>query len=388
VIGEDINGIVTSWNNGAERVFGYSKGEVMGQSISLLSSKGSISDPIDLLPKVLEGGFIKDFETSLLKKDGGAISVSLSISPVHDEKGRIVGLSTIAIDNTVHKIMGEDLKDSEDLLLTYLNNSPEGIFIVDEKGNYQDVNKKACSMLKYGREELLGLNLRDILDKSVLKEGVKGFQQLIAEGAVNLETVVIRKDGERLPIFLNAVGLPNHKYMAFCTDITDRKRIEEAWVQANKKLTLLSNITRHDINNQITVLLGNLELLEKKHTENSLNPFLIRARTAAERISASIKFTKTYEDIGVHAPVWRDVRKLVDASSYDIVPGHIKVVNDIQEGIEVLADPLILNVFVNLIDNAVRHGGNITTIRFYFDHKRRESIRSCVKMTVPGSKWK
>jgi len=147
-------------------------------------------------------------------------------------------------------------------------------------------------------------------------------------------------------------------------DITDRKRAEEALREANKKLSLLSGITRHDINNQLLVLNGFLSLLHKKVPDPTLDDFFTRIMMASDRISAMIRFTRTYECIGVNVPVWQVVRDLVDAAAKDVTPGRISLKNDLPAGEEIFADPLIIKVFYNLIDNAVRYGGKITTIRF------------------------
>ncbi|MEI7434730.1 MAG: PAS domain S-box protein, partial [Methanomicrobiales archaeon] len=147
-------------------------------------------------------------------------------------------------------------------------------------------------------------------------------------------------------------------------DITDKKLAEEALREANKKLSLLSGITRHDINNQLLVLNGFLSLLHKKVPDPTLDDFFTRIMMASDRISAMIRFTRTYECIGVNVPVWQVVRDLVDAAAKDVTPGRISLKNDLPAGEEIFADPLIIKVFYNLIDNAVRYGGKITTIRF------------------------
>jgi signal transduction histidine kinase len=77
-----------------------------------------------------------------------------------------------------------------------------------------------------------------------------------------------------------------------------------------------------------------------------------------------IQFTKEYESIGVTAPAWQECRTLVDTAAKQAQLGNVRVRNDLPEGMEVLADPLVVKVFYNLIDNAVRYGGKITTIRF------------------------
>ena len=148
------------------------------------------------------------------------------------------------------------------------------------------------------------------------------------------------------------------------SNITERKQAEEALHTANKKLTLLSSITRHDISNQLTALRGYLALLEQKQPDPTLNEYFQKVSTAAKRISAMIQFTKEYEAIGVHAPTWQDTRTLVDTAAKQALLGKVTVKNDLPAGAEVFADPLITKVYYTLMDNAARYGGKITTIRF------------------------
>jgi signal transduction histidine kinase len=85
---------------------------------------------------------------------------------------------------------------------------------------------------------------------------------------------------------------------------------------------------------------------------------------AAERIQAMIQFTKEYENVGVRDPVWQDVRKVVEREARHLVQPPIKLENEIPPGMEMYADPLIAKVFHNLMENATRHGGKITTLSF------------------------
>jgi len=150
-------------------------------------------------------------------------------------------------------------------------------------------------------------------------------------------------------------------------DITERKRTEDALKEANRKLNLLSSITRNDIKNQLMILEGSLTLLEMKHFKHAFDEHLRKAEAAAKRISTMIRFTKEYQDIGVNAPIWQDVQALVDQCTKEVHLGQIKVVNGVPAGTEVFADPLIVNVFHNLVHNAVRHGGKITIIHFFIE---------------------
>jgi len=153
------------------------------------------------------------------------------------------------------------------------------------------------------------------------------------------------------------------------------KDLNVALDQANRKLRLLTQITRHDINNQLTLLRGYLRIAEKKHTAH--NEYFHKIVAAAERIALMIRFTREYEKIGVKAPCWQDCHTLVETAAAEAPTGQIRVINDIPEGRAVFADPLIEKVFFNLIDNAVRYGGKITSIRFSVEDHEGDTVIVC-----------
>ena len=189
-----------------------------------------------------------------------------------------------------------------------------------------------------------------------------------------------------------SVYSPHKEYfVAIFDDITEHRLLEEemkfheeelrkfssALATANKKLTLLSSITRHDINNQLTVLMGYLELMEMEELDPTFITYFKNITDATERLLAMIQFTKTYESIGVNAPVWQNTRTFVDAAVKDVALGHIRVVNDIPADMTMFADQLIVKVFYNLMDNAVRYGRKITTIRFSAEKNNGDFVIVC-----------
>ena len=191
------------------------------------------------------------------------------------------------------------------------------------------------------------------------------------------ELLLVKKNGDLLPVILNAVNMPDGKYLGFCTDITERKHAEVAFRMANKKLNLLSGITRHDINNQLLVLNGFLKLLQKKATDPAYEDFFTRIMKASSQISSMIQFTKEYEQIGVNAPAWQGCHTLIETAAMEIQLGEISVVNDFPSGSEVFADPMIVKVFYNLMDNAVRYGEKITTIGFSVEESGDDHLIIC-----------
>jgi signal transduction histidine kinase len=172
-------------------------------------------------------------------------------------------------------------------------------------------------------------------------------------------------------------------------DITDKKELEMEYHEqelmkfstslatANKKLTLLSSISWHDINNQLTILRGYLELLEDTPLVPSQIEYFQKISTAAQRITSMIRFMKEYEAIGVHAPVWQDTRTLLATVAKQAPLGTVVVKSVVPAGAEVFADPLIVKIFYHLMDNAVRYGGKITTICFFFEERDDNYLILC-----------
>jgi signal transduction histidine kinase len=172
------------------------------------------------------------------------------------------------------------------------------------------------------------------------------------------------------------------------TQLDDLKKARDAIYLANKKLKLLSGITRHDINNQLTVLMGFLSIVEDMAPGSTRDEYFRKINTSAERISAMIRFTEGYEEVGAQAPAWYDLPSLVDATAIQAPLGQIMVENNLPSGTEIFADPLIIKVFYNLMDNASRYGGKITTIRFSIENRDKDEVIVCADdgVGIPAGK--
>jgi signal transduction histidine kinase len=138
---------------------------------------------------------------------------------------------------------------------------------------------------------------------------------------------------------------------------------QKAFETANKKLNLLSSITRHDIKNQLVALIGFIELSKENVSESELKHFIAVEETASQNILRQIEFTKNYEEIGIHAPQWQDIGMRLHALQSLMPPGDIEMSVSI-EGLEIFADPLLEKVFENLIDNSRRHGVRVRHVSF------------------------
>ncbi len=268
------------------------------------------------------------------------------------------------------KRMEEELRKSEKKYRDIINKMQDAIYRTDREGKLIMFSPHGVKLAGYDSEEqMIGLNVAFDTYQNP-KEREQFLAILKEKGSVENYPLVL-KTRYGIPLQVTA---SSHFYYddegnvlgveGILHDITELRKKEQALHEANRKLNLLSGITRHDINNQLTVLQGYLAILEKKQPDPSLNKYFQKATTAAQRISTMIQFTGEYEKIGVNAPVWQNCRKLVDTATKQAPLGNVTMNNDLPAGAEVFADPLIVKVFYNMMDNAVRYGGKITTIRF------------------------
>jgi signal transduction histidine kinase len=181
------------------------------------------------------------------------------------------------------------------------------------------------------------------------------------------EYTALKKDGSRFPVIIHSSPIYHNNtltgFRGVIIDISDRKTAEEALLKANKKLSLLSGITRHDINNQLVVLNGFIGLLERNNPDPAYKDYFSRISKASSQIAAMIRFTREYEKIGTESSLWQDVETVLNRAEKGIIPGQITIRNDLPPGTELFADPLIVRVFFNLLDNSLRHGERVTDIR-------------------------
>lgn len=141
----------------------------------------------------------------------------------------------------------------------------------------------------------------------------------------------------------------------------ERGRVERALADANRKLNLMTSVTRHDINNQILALHAFIELSEAEIHDTKVLEYIRRAKAAARTIQRQIAFTKQYEDIGIRAPQWQDLAAAVDTLRLALAEESIVLeTRDLQY--EIYADPLLSRVFENLADNSLRHGKKVQRI--------------------------
>ncbi len=160
IITKTSSGIITSWNRGAEKIYGFPAEEVVGKSISILIPPGYADEVPDILKRIKQGEKIHHYETVRRRKDGQIIYVSVSISPIKDKQGQIIGASTIARDLTsevnTRKRAEEKLNTASQYARSLIESSLDPLVTISADGKITDVNEATIKVTGIPREQLIG----------------------------------------------------------------------------------------------------------------------------------------------------------------------------------------------------------------------------------------
>src|SRR3977135_2567724 len=165
IVATDAGGLIRRWNQGAEALYGYSAREALAKPVSLILPQGRPSEHQQLLPRVLGGERIEHYRTQRRRKDASTVDVSLTMFPLLDAAGHIVGAASIARDISAHLVAERELRASEGRYRQLLDAAYEGVWRIDSELVTDYVNQSMAEMLGYSVEEMLGRGLSDFLDE-------------------------------------------------------------------------------------------------------------------------------------------------------------------------------------------------------------------------------
>jgi PAS domain S-box-containing protein len=329
-------------------------------------------------------GYIRYEDLPLETRDGRSIDVEF-VSNVYLVSNKKIIQCNIR-DIIDRKVAQALLKSSETCYRRLFETAQDGILIIDEKtGKIVDANPYIINLLGFPLEHFVDKHLWELgffKDKSLAKNA---FTELKTVGYIRYEDLPLQtRDGQAIHVeFISNVYPVNHRKIIQCNirDITERKHTGDALALANRKLNLLSSITRHDIINQLTGLMAYLTMSEEMVSDGDLKEFIGKEITSAQAIQRLISFTKDYEDLGVNEPAWQTVSSCIRKITGSLPLGEVTVAID-NPDVEVYADPLLQKVFYNLVDNALKYGGDkMTTIRVT---SREENVSLVITVTDDG----
>jgi PAS domain S-box-containing protein len=203
IIGKTPEGVITSWNPAAEEMYGYRAEEIVSQPITVLESPDRPGEMREILAKIRRGEHIQHYETHRRRKDGRSIYVSLTVSPIRDAAGNLIGVSSIARDITERKQAEEQLLATSQYARSLIEASLDPLVTISPEGKITDVNEATVKATGLPREQLIGTDFSDYFTEP--DKAREGYRQVFAQGSVTDYPLTIRhRNGQLMDVLYNA----------------------------------------------------------------------------------------------------------------------------------------------------------------------------------------
>jgi len=359
IISKNLDGVIQTWNGGAERIFGYKPHEIVGRPVNVLIPDDRQDEEPKILARIRAGERVDHFETIRRHKDGHPIDISLTISPIRDEWGRIIGASKIAREITERKEAEARQRESEQQLKDLLAAIPAAIYTTDAQGRVTYFNDKAVELA--GRVPVIGSDEWCVTWKLYWPDGTPlphdqcPMAIALKEGRAirDAEAVAERPDGTRVPFIPYPTPLRDAKgritgAINMLVDISERK-------QAETQQRILLNELNHRVKNNMQMLTSLLASAARKTQHAEAKQVL---GEASDRLAAMAAAQRVL--YGTTAATRFDGQEFLNAvckTAQHAFPAGIEIAcrSDVGPMLNDAAMPLAL-ILNELLTNAVKHG--------------------------------
>jgi len=371
IIGASLDGMITSWNSGAEAIYGYRADEVKGRPISILMPPDRYDEMPQIFERIMRGERITHYETVRVTKDGREIDVSITISPIKGSAGKITGASAISREITGCKEEEEQLHEQAALL----DHAQDAIIVRDLEGHVLYWNKSAERISGWSANEAVGKNISDLLYTENQSHYEAAMGALTEKGEWVGELSQRTKEDREIVAECHWTLVPGEtgkpvSVFAINTDITEKKKLEAQFLRAQRMEsigTLASGIA-HNLGNLLSPILLSFQLLKRKFTDEESQHMLailqINAERAGEMIRQVLEFARGIQGERIEllpTHVMREVASILESTLPKSIDVEVSIAEDL---LPVVGDAnqlhqVLMNLCVNARD-AMPDGGSLT----------------------------
>jgi PAS domain S-box-containing protein len=428
IIGKSLDGTILSWNLGARRLYGYRQEEAVGQSISILVPPGRADEVPEILERIPQGEPVKHFETIRVRKDGTPIDVSLTVSPIRNSRGEVVGASTVARDITEERAAQEALRQREATLHAVFAASPDVITMIGPNLDLGPPTPAVYGILGYDPEEYATMDRLALVHPDDRERVIKMLEGVLGGGSpAQIRYRVRHADGHWVILETRAQGMTDGEghpmgAVAVSRDVSEHVALEDALWQAKEeadtarddaerakdqaerakdqaeqanraKSEFLSRMS-HELRTPLNSVLGFGELLEMddldadqresvrhimkggRHLLDLINEVLDIARIESGRMALSLEPVSVREVVEETVEL---VRPLAAEAGIRLVSepidGHTFVLADRQR---------LKQVLLNLLSNAVKFNRPEGSVTVRYEDSPEDRLRISVTDEGPG----
>jgi two-component system sensor kinase FixL len=286
IIGKALDGTIVSWNTGAQRVYGYTSAQAIGQPITLIIPEDHRAQLRGILDEIHAGRRVPTHETVRIARDGRRLNVSLTVSPILDVSGHVVGASAIARDITEAQRVQAALQASEERYRSIIDSAVDAILVIDRRGTIEAFNAAAARLFGFQPDEVLGRNVNILMPEPYRHEHDGYMSRYLATGekhiiGIGREVTGRRKDGSTFPVHLSVGEMTidgEPKFTGILHDLTARAQLESQLREqaALTRLGEMAAVVAHEVKNPLTGIRGAVQIIGSRLPAGSKDAEVIK----------------------------------------------------------------------------------------------------------------
>ncbi|MEJ6980482.1 PAS domain-containing sensor histidine kinase [Pedobacter sp. P351] len=389
IISKTLKGIITSWNKAAEVMFGYTGEEIIGKHITVLIPPSRIKEEEIIIGNVVKGNRVDHFETIRLAKDGREIQISLTVSPIIDSQGVVIGASKIARDISDKKIADE----KQAILAAIVDSSSDAIVSKTLNGIITSWNRSATRLFGYTQDEIIGKHISLLIPPSRFhEEDIIIGNISLGKKIDHFDTIRISKDGREIPVSLsvspvldkngNIIGASKiaRDISEKIKDLEIREQLFTEIKELNQKKDVFIGLASHELKTPLTSINGYLQIIGRLNEGAKSQQFIDKTLQQVSKLSNLVSDMLDVSKIEANQLRFSnenfDILKVVD-NAIEIFDhtnnSHEIILHSTCDNLTVVGDPNRMEqAIVNLLTNAIKYSSNSTKVDVFLSCTENE----------------